>query len=176
MQYQQILYDVKDRIATITLNRPEQLNAWTDVMAEEVWQATHAADADENVRVIVLTGCRPRVLRRRRHHRIQDGESAPADRQAAAAVRLQPSAGLSEPHHLLSFAHETDHRDAERRDRRHRPGSRAVLRSAFRSRGGGDHDGLRAHRSCIRVRHGLGAYRASSGTPTRSTCCSPRAR
>lgn len=56
MNYEQILYDVKDRIATITLHRPEQLNAWTDVMSEEVWQATHAADADENVRVIVLTG------------------------------------------------------------------------------------------------------------------------
>jgi len=56
MSYQQIIYDVKDRIATITLNRPEQLNAWTDVIAEEVWQATHAADADENVRVIVITG------------------------------------------------------------------------------------------------------------------------
>ena len=56
MSYEQILYDVKDRVATITLHRPEQLNAWTDVMAEEVWQATHAADADENVRVIVLTG------------------------------------------------------------------------------------------------------------------------
>ncbi len=56
MSYQQILYDVKARIATITLNRPEQLNAWTDVMAEEVWQATHAADADNEVRVIILTG------------------------------------------------------------------------------------------------------------------------
>jgi enoyl-CoA hydratase/carnithine racemase len=54
--YQQILYDVRDRIATITLNRPEQLNAWTDVMADEVYAAMHAAGADENVRVIVLTG------------------------------------------------------------------------------------------------------------------------
>jgi enoyl-CoA hydratase/carnithine racemase len=56
MSYQQILYGVKDRIATITLNRPEQLNSWTDVMSEEVWQAMHAADADGDVRVIVLTG------------------------------------------------------------------------------------------------------------------------
>ena len=56
MSYQQIRYDVSDRIATVTLNRPEQLNAWTDVMAEEVYQAMHAADADEAVRVIVLTG------------------------------------------------------------------------------------------------------------------------
>ena len=56
MSYQQIRYDVQDRIATVTLDRPEQLNAWTDVMAEEVYQAMHAADADEAVRVIVLTG------------------------------------------------------------------------------------------------------------------------
>lgn len=56
MAYQQIRYDVKDRIATVTLNRPEQLNAWTDVIAQEVWDATHAADADDEVRVIVLTG------------------------------------------------------------------------------------------------------------------------
>lgn len=56
MSYQQILYDVRDHIATITLNRPEQLNAWTDIMADEVYQAMHAAAADEDVRVIVLTG------------------------------------------------------------------------------------------------------------------------
>lgn len=56
MAYEQILYEAKDAIATITLNRTERLNAWTDVMAEEVWQATHAADADPAVRVIVLTG------------------------------------------------------------------------------------------------------------------------
>src|SRR5687768_17737348 len=56
MSYEQILYGVQDRIATLTLHRPEQLNAWTDVMSQEVWEAMHAADADENVRVIVLTG------------------------------------------------------------------------------------------------------------------------
>jgi len=56
MTYQQILYEVRDRIATVTLNRPEALNAWTDVMAEEVWQAMHEAERDEAVRVIVLTG------------------------------------------------------------------------------------------------------------------------
>jgi enoyl-CoA hydratase/carnithine racemase len=56
LAYQQILYDVRDRIATITLNRPEQLNAWTDVMADDVYQAMHAAGADDEVRVIVLTG------------------------------------------------------------------------------------------------------------------------
>jgi len=56
MAYQQITYAVTDRIATVVLNRPEQLNAWTDVMAQEVYEATHAADRDPEVRVIVLTG------------------------------------------------------------------------------------------------------------------------
>ncbi len=56
MAYEQILYEVSDGIATVTLNRPDRLNAWTDIMAEEVWQATHTADADPDVRVIILTG------------------------------------------------------------------------------------------------------------------------
>lgn len=56
MSYQQIRYEVRDRIATVTLNRPERMNAWSDVMSEEVYQAMHAACADDGVRVIVLTG------------------------------------------------------------------------------------------------------------------------
>lgn len=56
MTYQQILYEIKDRIATITLNRPERMNTWTDVMSQEVYEAMHAAAKDRQVRVIVLTG------------------------------------------------------------------------------------------------------------------------
>ncbi len=56
MAYQDILYDVKDRIATITLNRPDRLNAYTDRMAQSVRQAMADAAKDPNVRVVVLTG------------------------------------------------------------------------------------------------------------------------
>ncbi len=56
MSYSQILYDVADRIATITLNRPDKLNAWTAVMEQEVRAAIHAAERDDEARVIVLTG------------------------------------------------------------------------------------------------------------------------
>ncbi len=56
MTYQHILYNVEHRIATITLNRPDKLNAWTDIMEREVRQAMDAAAADEGVRAIVLTG------------------------------------------------------------------------------------------------------------------------
>ena len=56
MSYQEILYSVADRVATITLNRPDKLNAWTAVMEQEVRRAVYDAEADEHVRVIVLTG------------------------------------------------------------------------------------------------------------------------
>jgi enoyl-CoA hydratase/carnithine racemase len=56
MTYQHILYSVEHRIATITLNRPDKLNAWTDIMEREVRQAMNAAAADDGVRAIVLTG------------------------------------------------------------------------------------------------------------------------
>jgi enoyl-CoA hydratase/carnithine racemase len=50
------LYQVKERIATITLNRPDKLNAWTAVMDQEVRSAMEEAEKDADVRVIVLTG------------------------------------------------------------------------------------------------------------------------
>ena len=56
MAYQEILYHVADRIATVTLNRPDKLNAWTAVMEQEVRAAMLSAEADSEVRVIVLTG------------------------------------------------------------------------------------------------------------------------
>jgi enoyl-CoA hydratase/carnithine racemase len=54
--WQEILYQVRDRVATITLNRPEKLNAWTVVMARELREALTAAQADEGVRAIIITG------------------------------------------------------------------------------------------------------------------------
>ena len=54
--YETILYDVTDRILTITLNRPDKLNAWTGLMADELVAAIDAADADDNVRAVVITG------------------------------------------------------------------------------------------------------------------------
>ncbi len=56
MPYEQILYEVSNLVATITLNRPEKLNAWTPKMEEEVTAAIRTAAADDAVRVIILTG------------------------------------------------------------------------------------------------------------------------
>jgi enoyl-CoA hydratase/carnithine racemase len=54
--YEQILYDVADGIATMTLNRPDKLNALTWQMEKEIRAAMAQAEADDSVRVIVLTG------------------------------------------------------------------------------------------------------------------------
>jgi enoyl-CoA hydratase/carnithine racemase len=56
MPNQETLYEVAKRVATITLNRPDKLNAWTAVMEQEVRAAMAEAERDDNVRVIVLTG------------------------------------------------------------------------------------------------------------------------
>jgi len=56
VMYEQILYEVSDPIATITLNRPEFLNAWTDRMGAEFKHAVAQAERDPRVVVIVLTG------------------------------------------------------------------------------------------------------------------------
>ncbi len=54
--YETLLYDVKDGILTLTLNRPDKLNAFTGTMAMEMIDAFDKADADDAVRAIVVTG------------------------------------------------------------------------------------------------------------------------
>ena len=56
MPNQETIYQVADHVATITLNRPDKLNAWTAVMEQEVRAAFEQANADEDVRIIILTG------------------------------------------------------------------------------------------------------------------------
>ncbi len=56
MPSQETLYAVADGVASITLNRPDKLNAWTAAMDQEVRVAMEQAQRDDNVRVIVLTG------------------------------------------------------------------------------------------------------------------------
>jgi enoyl-CoA hydratase/carnithine racemase len=54
--FTQILYDVADGIATITLHRPEKMNAFTHVMMNEMIAAFDLIDADDDVRVVIVTG------------------------------------------------------------------------------------------------------------------------
>ncbi|MDA7725574.1 crotonase/enoyl-CoA hydratase family protein [Pseudomonadales bacterium] len=56
MDYQQIIYDIDEGILTITLNRPEKLNAFTGQMMTEMINALDRADADDTVKAIIVTG------------------------------------------------------------------------------------------------------------------------
>jgi len=56
MEFQEIRYEVADRVLTITLDRPDRLNAFTATMGRELIEAFDRADADDEVRVVVVTG------------------------------------------------------------------------------------------------------------------------
>jgi enoyl-CoA hydratase/carnithine racemase len=56
VEYASITYEVSDNIATVTLDRPEHLNAFTDEMATEILHALDEADSDDEVRVVIFTG------------------------------------------------------------------------------------------------------------------------
>jgi enoyl-CoA hydratase/carnithine racemase len=86
MSYREILLEVADGIALVTLNRPERLNAYTPTMGHELSEAFAACDADDAVRAIIVTGagrgfCAGADLAR-------GGESF--DRSAAAEYRDTP--------------------------------------------------------------------------------------
>ena len=56
MSYQDIIYDKSERVATLTFNRPERLNAITNVMRSEILDAMKDASEDDDIRVVVIKG------------------------------------------------------------------------------------------------------------------------
>ena len=62
MSYENILYEVSDRIATITLDRPEKMNAFTETMRLELHDAFDRSDADDDVRAVIVTGTGERAF------------------------------------------------------------------------------------------------------------------
>jgi len=62
MSFEQITLEVNDGIATVTLNRPEKLNAWTPVMGRELTEAFRTVDRDPEVRVAIFTGAGERAF------------------------------------------------------------------------------------------------------------------
>jgi enoyl-CoA hydratase/carnithine racemase len=94
---EQITLEKTDRILTITLNRPERLNAWTQTMFGELMEAFDRADADDEVRAVVVTGagrafCAGADLERggqtftKRDH--EDPDSIPRDSGGRLTLRI----------------------------------------------------------------------------------------
>ncbi len=97
MDFTQIRYEVNDAVALLTLNRPERLNAWTEQMKDEMIAAADMADADDGVRVLVVTGAGrafcagadldPETFARRRAE-AQASPRAPRDRAGQLTLKL----------------------------------------------------------------------------------------
>ncbi len=97
---EQITTDVADGVLTITLNRPDRLNAWTETMCRELIAAFDRADADDEVRVVVVTGagrafCAGADLERggetfdwRARGRAADASDAPEDNGGLLTLRI----------------------------------------------------------------------------------------
>jgi enoyl-CoA hydratase len=60
--YDELLFDVQDGVATVTLNRPEQRNALSEQMLEDLVDAMHRVQEDEDIRAVVLTGAGEKVF------------------------------------------------------------------------------------------------------------------
>jgi enoyl-CoA hydratase/carnithine racemase len=97
MTYETVLYDVADHICTVTLNRPEKLNAWTRQMHFDLKDAMQKAGADPDVRVIILTGAGRGFCAGADMGGLQAiGAGASADRSTTASVDLDGGSTLAE--------------------------------------------------------------------------------
>jgi hypothetical protein len=84
--YEDIIYEVSDPVATITLNRPASMNAWTNTMDNEIKDAIGRACADRSVVGIIITGAGPREPR----------QSRPVPRRQKQTAHLVRSTGISQ--------------------------------------------------------------------------------
>ena len=165
MDFTQIRYEVADNVLTITLNRPERLNAWTAVMQGELLEAFDLADADDARARGGRHRRRPRLLRRRRprerrrHVRLEQARGrrrgARRGRRGGPARRRRPPVAAHLP------LHEAGDRGDQRAGRgRRRDDDAADGRAAGRRERA---HGLRVHPPRDRARGGLELVPAAGG-------------
>ncbi len=105
MPYEQIAYEVRDAVATITLNRPSRLNAWTPHMGRELYHAFQTAGADDAVRVVIVTGAGRGFCAGADMHNLREIQSGTVS-EASAAEALPPGGAPIVPSHpALSTAY-----------------------------------------------------------------------
>jgi enoyl-CoA hydratase/carnithine racemase len=88
--YEQIRFEVKDPVATITLDRPEALNAWTDRMGAEVRHAVARAEDDPAVVAIVITGSGRGFCAGADMNLLQDISDGQRDSEVPASLEASP--------------------------------------------------------------------------------------
>ena len=90
IEYREILFEVSDPVAVITLNRPEALNALTDRMLAEIRHALAAAEQDERVVGIVLTGAGRGFCPGMDMNALDSMSSGRGEREDLSALAAQP--------------------------------------------------------------------------------------
>ena len=156
VQYEEVLYSVEDPIATITLNRPDRLNAWTDRMGAEVKHAFARAEADPAVvahhlhrrGARLLLGRRPAGAAGDQRRRLAGGRPR---RARGRPRRRDRRSQLPRPLLVPDVDRQAGHRRHQRPLRRHGRADRALLRHAIRGRERGVHHRVRAARADRRV-------------------------
>jgi enoyl-CoA hydratase/carnithine racemase len=103
MENNEVLYDVSERIATVTLNRPDKLNAWTGQMDQEYRAALGEADRDPEVRAIIVTGagkgfCAGADMTMLSNIADADGAGSSADRQLDMPVADDVRVDFKQPY------------------------------------------------------------------------------
>lgn len=104
MSYQDITVATDERVCTITLNRPERLNAWTERMEKEFRQAVEAAEGDDAVRAIVVTGAGRGFCAGADMDILEAGAASGGEGTADASV-LKPSAEGIERNYAWRFSY-----------------------------------------------------------------------
>jgi enoyl-CoA hydratase/carnithine racemase len=93
--YEQILFEVTDGVATVTLNRPQAMNTWTAVMAAELSEAMRRCHDDDAIRAVVLTGAGDRAFCAGAD--LTRGGGTFSGRDASGARRAEPAARPTYP-------------------------------------------------------------------------------
>src|SRR5919198_5789910 len=95
--FEEILFEVEDGVLTITLNRPDRLNAFTATMGRELIEAFDRSDADDDVRAVIVTGagrgfCAGADLGRGGEtfdwRSLQEGDEVPRDTGGMVSLRI----------------------------------------------------------------------------------------
>jgi enoyl-CoA hydratase/carnithine racemase len=94
-EFQCVLYSVRDHVATITLNRPERRNALNPRAYGEIEAAFRAANADDDVRVAIVTGTDPAFCSGEDVKEMMTGEARPASASAPATGRPPTPAAMA---------------------------------------------------------------------------------
>jgi enoyl-CoA hydratase/carnithine racemase len=97
MEFTEIIYEKADRVATITFNRPQALNAYTPTLGLELKTALHDADADNEVGAIIVTGAGRAFC---------SGFDVKVGAQANRALRSGESRGYSEIYDNFDYMHQ----------------------------------------------------------------------